>query len=258
METLNMNLRIIGRNDFGDSIYEQTDKLLNTISLTELDSNKIWSIKNPINIHDSELGENRKYGDDIYFLSKKALSVIPKYGEWGGSICILTFVKNYNTYVIVVGDNKSYITNCGGGKNEGETFETCAIREVKEELNVHIKQAQLIPYAEWNNIHRNALIGAYSWVMKTVCYIVNIEYDTIKHLISDENKFGSVNIYDVKNYDFSLDELNYVVIIDKTKLETFSGIECIEFNGHHKKILLDAFHIKNNIDISYLKSFKYY
>lgn len=250
-------LNIVGQNKFGDRIYEQTDKQTD-ISFNELNPNEIWSIKNPINIPDNELGENRQYDNDLYFLSKKALSVIPKYGEGGGSICLLTFETDGKTFVIIVNDNKPYIMNCGGGKNDSESFEDCAIRELHEELDININKEQLMPYAEWSYTYTNSLIRNCYWIVKTICYTVKLNYKQVKHLILDENKLCPINIYDVKDYSFSLDELKYVIIIDKTKLEEFNGLEGKKFDGHHKKMLLDLFHIKNNLDISYLKSFNYY
>lgn len=246
-------LKVVAENQFGNKVYEQDSN--GDHNYYDLPHDQFWSVLDPSQEMLNRF-EYRQYGDTKVILSRKAAENIATYGNGGGSICVLWFKHNDTRYSIIVGDNKKYLMNPGGGKNDGECFERCAVREVKEELNIDISEADLVPLAEWTFSFKNDMIGSCSWIMKTTCFSIEVGAQQVSHLFNVD-ELSPVNVFDdLKKHNLSETEM-ILVISDE-------GINVVEefvngkrFSGHHKKLICDLFGIENSIDISYLKTFKY-
>ncbi len=238
-------------NKWGNAMYEPNANgeiyELNPLEIWTIDISGIAPIQG--NNTPKDICSVRRYGDHLLLMSHKAAEVIPAFGEGGGSICILSYWEDGERYFILVGDNKSYIMNCGGGINPGESGPECACREIREELNIVVDPSSLVYYAEYAYIYRNDIIGPYEWDMVVNCYHAEIQAPQYQATP------GSVSVIDASG--MGLSETQYIYIVPASMISEFEGAAGKRYAGHHKKLILDLLGIENSIDVNYIKKFKY-
>lgn len=252
-------LKIIGKNEYGDYIYSEDPK--GTIHISDLDVNKVWTILNPSSAIKNIFPNNvvRQYGNNTVLMSEYAAEKITPADEGNGAVVVIRTTIEDKNYFVIVGDNKKYLMNCGGALDQGETYEAGAIREVYEELKIDISSHVLDQIAEWSLMYKNKLVGDYSWKKTTKCFLVDVEYEDMCHLIPYDDELEKINIYEFNdyNYDFYLSETEYVLIIRDECVGENIETSGKKLNGHHQKILCKIMNIENDINVGYLEHFRF-
>ncbi len=129
---------------------------------------------------------------------------------------------------------------------------------MKEELGIVTNHESLRRIGAWGFSYKNELVGNYSHPANTTLFFVELPFDQIAHLVIRELNPTTVNVFDVREYDFVLDETNFVVFIPQQILETLpSSIATSnkKFDGHHREILRRASGLSPK-EISYLEYFE--
>ena len=250
------------KNKWGDIIYQQK----NDGELDPPANIGIWTIWRP-SIQMKILYPNcevRKYGKEQYLLSTDASKVIPSIEDAGGSAAILTFFVNGKRYFLCTIDGGKYIKNAQGGADYGESRIDCLKREIMEELRIELRDEQCREIGHWVFTSYNKIVYT-KFKNKTNLYLVELEIEQISHLLNGRliQESEDMIIISVKEYDFVLDETNYVVITSSEAIDTFQeNFEYnvqdktikIKWNGHHREALLRLFG-KSRFTISYLPDF---
>ena len=253
---------IKNKNKWGDILYQQNDD-----GIMDLPKDiGIWAIWRPSR-QMKNLYPNcvvRKYGRDQFLLSTEASIVVPSIEDAGGSAAILTFIVNGRRYFLCTIDCTKYIKNAQGGANYNESRIDCLKREIYEELRIELKNEQCQKIGNWIYTSYNKIIYT-TFRNRTDLFFVELEIEQISHLLGDRVIKGTEEmiIISAKEYDFILDETQYVVITTLEAVDTFP--ETIEYkindkilnigwNGHHREVLLSLIG-KSKFNTSYLKSF---
>lgn len=232
------------KNRFGDNQYEES--VDGTIMTPE---GLIWTIKNPSNDIQSRYPDAivRKYNDISYMLSKKALEVIPKSinNPYTGSACIMTVGGRS---IILVADNKPYIQNCQGMRNEDEINPVVTMkRELKEELNISVTEDRFEEIGHWSFVNNIELIDA-QISSKTILFHLTLSDDEISHITGEIDTFQII--------DYFNDEVIFVVVVPFDQLDSISeNINGKSFNAHHREALRKFLNHDAKYNIEYLKEF---
>jgi 8-oxo-dGTP pyrophosphatase MutT (NUDIX family) len=273
-----VRLAVAATNQYGQHMYVVDDD--GPYMLSDLDLNDVWTIQAPTDdcvdqlssvddpsyvdqlssVDDPELAQTddgcilRDYGEHEYVLSAKAVERIPEDGQKGGCVSIVTFMKGFERYFIVVGDSKPYLMNCGGGRKPNETDIDCAARKLEEELKIVVQLSERTAFARFGYKYQNELIGDHSWNMTSTCFAFDLPYEAVVHLIASD--LSNVTVFGTKGYNFTLDETKWVVVLKDSSVEGFHGTDKQTFSGHHKKLILDYLGIQNRINVSYLSLYE--
>ena len=249
-------------NKWNDIIYQQKDD-------GDLDiptDNGIWTIWHP-SIKIKKFYPNcvvRKYGKDQFLLSSEASKIIPSNEDAGGSAAILTFFVNEKRYFLCTIDSSKYIKNAQGGANYGESRIECLKREIYEELKINLRDEQCTQIGHWIYTSYNKIVYT-KFKNRTDLFLVELEIEQISHLLNNRiiQETEDMIIISAKEYDFKLDETQYVVITSIDAIDTFpekfeyqvnnKKIK-LEWNGHHREALLCLLG-KSRFKISYLLNF---
>lgn len=243
-------LNIKAENRFGNRTYVFQDGSEGT-HISELDTNDFWTIELP-----SSDVVVRTYGDRTYLMSRKAADNILKYKGRGGSVTVLSCIINDEEFIILTGDNKRYLMNCGGScdNNTDETYKQTAVREIKEELNISIDVDRLDKIATYSFEYSNVLIGDVSWENVTKCFRARLKQDEVQHLIPSGHVMTDMNVFEVSE----LGETELVVFLKPSVMsEIPKKIHGKDFDGHHRKIICHVYDIDNDINVDYLSSLKW-
>lgn len=253
-------LSINATNKYGSHQY--IEDTTGTVNITSLDNNDYWSIKNPSeDIQSLGIGKLRKYNDTNYLLSDKAYNYMYEHTESYGATCALSFQDptTDKEYFLIVGDDKRYLMNCGGGFKLGETSEDTVVREVWEELKINMTPYDLKPVSKVTTGFRDVLVDA-DFVCTTRCFYARPDYYSLSHLITSSiDPDSAYTVFKAEDCKYSLDETQIIVVIDRERLEEVPFvIEGKSFDGHHRKILYHLQGIPNDIDCSYLQSIDFF
>jgi hypothetical protein len=261
-----IKLNILKKNKYGDILYIENHKNHNTYDSYDSydlpDDIGIWIIKSPSNELKKYYSnyENRVYNNIEYLLSSAASKIISKNTNSYGSCGIISFLHKNTRYFIMTIDDKNYVQNPQGGQNEGETPIECIKRELFEELNINIYDKQCKEVGFWSFNRKNELIDII-FNHKTTLYYINVSFEQIKHLITRE--LLNMNIINVADYNFKLDETLYVIISsfenimshDKNiKITKKDKLLFYPWDGHHRQAILSLYGVEK-YKTSYLKDF---
>lgn len=258
----------IRKNKWGDYCYKevQTPEPL-SINADQLCEHVVWTIENPSPacIEYFPSATLRNYDGVPFLFSKKAAECIPKEQANNGEVTVVETKINEMSYYIMVGDNKHYMMNSGGGceEEENKLKGKCAVRELKEEMNILTTPQELEEIAQWEFTERNELCGEhYKRKSTTNAFYLFVQKDKILHLIPKRG-LDSTNItsVDVKTeLDVNLNEITHIYFIPKLYLESLpTKIGNRSFDGHHRELLKRLSKIGTPVNsFSYLHSFKYY
>lgn len=206
-------------------------------------SSDVWTVENPsqevLDVYHKDGTEVRTYGEKTFLMSAKAASCIQPEGLSSGSAVALYFIHKGVKYYVMTIDNKPYMQHPQGMANEGESAVECAVREVKEELNIALSPHKLAECGGWSFSNYNELVD-YERISTTTLFAARITFDDVKHLVGsrdlDENYH--INITDVKD----LDETQHVCFVSEYMFsraeESYElrGGRKVAFNGHHRVI----------------------
>lgn len=270
----NKKLAIKCKNKFGDLTYVEIDihhKKKNYVELFDLpDDIGYWSILSPSNTIKEHYPncKTRIYGDKEYLLSTKASEVISINPNTYGSCAVLCFLHGGQRYFIMTIDYKNYVQNPQGGANEGEDNLTCVIREIEEELKVIVNKDQCVCTGHWSFLSKNNLVNTI-FNVRTELYYIEVSYEQIQHLIlSDKivnDKLPDFQIINVCEYDFVLDETQYVIISSFDDILNHDEFVPLDkngkfinhsWNGHHRQAILSIFGMGDKYEVNYLKEFE--
>lgn len=258
-KSISTKLKIVGKNEYGDYIYSEDSEGL--IDTDDLYINGVWTILNPSSTIKNIFPDNvvRQYGNNTVLMSEYAAEKITPANEGNGAVVVIRTTIEDKNYFVIVGDNKKYLMNCGGALDRGETYEDGIVRKVYEELKINISSHMLEQIAEWSFMYKNKLVGDYSWKKTTKCFLVDVEYEDMCHLIPYDDELGKINIYEYDDYgyDFYLSETEYVLIIQDECVSENIETNGKKLNGHHQKILCKIMNIENDIDVGYLEHFRF-
>ncbi len=247
-------LSIISTNKFGDHCYQVVNSGVIEASKVETlpKKDKVWTIRNPspsiIEYYSDKDCEIRTYNGVEYLLSIGARKVIPLIQKNYGSAGVLNFVSDGIRYFVLVADNKTYIQNPQGGLNTGETDVECVIREIREELGVIVRPDQCVKIGSYGFSSVNKLVGDFKFSSITSVFNVEVSLSQVSHLIGDKVlDVGGLNIFSSEDYDFELDETQFVIIVSEKMVREYSETIFIERNKRdiqykwteqHREILL--------------------
>lgn len=255
-------------NKFGNHCFVESNDD-NGVPVQDLSQDDFWTIENPSQLLIDYFPHNkvRIYNNINYLLSNKASENIPTDTTRFGCACVVYFTHKDKKYFINVVDNKPYFQNPQGGSNEGETAIETGIRELSEELKIFVDKEQFVEAGYWTFSDYNALVDT-TFEVTTIFYSLNLSYSKVEHLITRDLSENQLNIFNVNEYDFELDETQYVIIIpEDILLDSETEINLMKkdkltrhtFSGHHRNIMMNvinkdyAFHYAH----SYLKEFRY-
>lgn len=279
-------LAIYKQNAYDDKSYIEYSN--GTIDTTDLSPNDFWTIINPSSACVQTLQQRipkcniRKYADCTFLMSPKAYDKIPPYKTGNGSACVISFMYNDIKWYLMVSDNKPYIQNCGGMGKPHETPKDTMIRELEEELQLHITPDRINYLGQWSYMYSNDLISI-GWEMKTTLFELKLRLTDLYHLgIPTSEKLLTEEIFTIPitasqsptsqqksptstststsptstTPPPKLDEVEYIYVIPETKLlDAPREINGKKFDNHHRACLHYISNIDCDIDTSYLYSF---
>ncbi len=267
-------ISIIATNKYSDHCYRITGKAPS--NYTNFPKPKdFWTIQNPpafvINYYKSFESQGlkcqlRDYFGKSYLLSPSASKIISTNTKCFGATGVLSFIKDGTRYFIMMVDNKKYLQNPQGGREQGETALTNVKREINEELSVVVTDDQCTLAGDWKFSSFNKLIGNTRFDVSNNFFYVDVELSQVQHLITKELLVDQPNVFPTTEYDFTLDETKYVIIVSEQvvighghKLIIQDGDSTVSYdwNGHHREIMLRRLG-KTRYTIRYLESFNVY
>jgi 8-oxo-dGTP pyrophosphatase MutT (NUDIX family) len=252
MECSSTKLKIVAQNQFGDYGFAVDPD--GVIDATDLDPISVWTIRDPDDSLSFLGGERRTYDETKYLLSPKAAKVLPVNKSSNGAMTAISVEIGNKDYFVLTGDNKKYLMNCGGALEPGESFRAAAVREIFEELGIHVKKSKLQTVAKWTYTYGNSLIGPATWTSMNIGFYVNLPQDSVQHLVPAEHVWSEINVFRPQH----LSETELVVFILKDALkEAPSLIQGKLFNAHHRRMLhlLADEALTSDCDTSNLSSF---
>ena len=252
IECASPKLQIVAQNQFGDYGYAVDPD--GFIDATDLDPTAVWTIREPDDSLSFLEGERRTYDETEYLLSPKAAKVLPVNKSSNGAMTAISVGIGNKDYFVLTGDNKKYLMNCGGALEPSESFRAAAVREIFEELGIHVKKSKLQAVAKWTYTYGNSLIGPATWTSMNIGFHVNLPQDSVQHLVPTEHVWSEINVFRPQH----LSETELVVFILKNALkEAPSLIQGKLFNAHHRRMLhqLAGEALTSDCDTSNLSSF---
>jgi len=237
-------LSLIKKNKYGDCQYRISDD--GDISEP---NGKIWSIRGAT----ADMMEKypgsviKKYNGVSFLLSAKADEVIPsdKCKEYNGCTCIVTVGDSF----VLMTDNKPYLQNCQGAREEYERDprDTMA-RELKEELNIRCDPNRLKVIGYWTFLEEIELVD---WELDFKSILFSLECDPfeISHTTDKFDKFQII--------EYKTDETVFVAVIPFKELETIPElIYGKTFANYHREVLRRYLKLSPKYLSNYLKEFQ--
>lgn len=206
-------------NKYGESQYIESPygKSINDIP--------VWVVKNPSIECTNWLLRNypgsgiRYYNNIKFVMSHKALEVINPENSQQSSGIIVRFTYRNEGYYIMVTDIKDYAQFCHGASESGETPEEAAVRELQEELAIFIDKNYLLNVGNFSYTNYDPLVE-YKRHSVTTMFLLDLPFESVKHLFPDGINQDGITITDVKSLQFSLNEINYVLCIKESRIDT--------------------------------------
>ncbi len=235
---------LVKKNKFGDCQY----RVSGDGNVGE-PNGKIWSIKDAT----ADMVEKypgsviRKYNGVSFLLSPKVAEVTPvdTFKEYTGCVCILTVGDSF----VLLADNKPYLQNCQGSKEE---YENCPrdtmARELKEELGISCDPAHFKQIGHWTFLNKIELVD---WELHSKSVVYSLECNP-SELLHITDKFDSFQIIEYKS-----NETEFVVTIPFGELGTIPEvIKGKKFANHHREALHRYLGLSPKYPTDYLKEFQ--
>lgn len=249
-----IKLSVLKRNKFQNTQYVEDDNGTCDLPVTEV----FWTIKSPSeSLKDSILqlipgATIYTCSSGEYILSPKASTVIKEEGAGSGCAIRLSFYDpNGKKWCLMSVDNKPYAQHVQGIMDKGETDEQCIIRETKEETNIDLSNKVLIKWAKYSFLGGNELVDCH-WPVETNVFCATLQWNDVSHLFPHPLVDNTINIVNVDEYDFKLDETQFILAIPEDvnilfpstieeirKTKPVNGIIVdvpLEFGNHHRAL----------------------
>lgn len=251
-----MRLAVSKQNAYGDIQYVEVPGADGPFP--DLPRDKVWAIKTPSVAavqHYGDAAVLRSFHGVEFLVSAAADAKVKMPSSVPGATCIVEVSHPGGRFFVMVTDNKPYVQHPQGQSEPGdETSASAAVRELREEVGLHVSPEELRLVAKWSFQWRNALVDGEADAC-TDCFHVSVAYERVQHLFPQGVSPDQVTVVANPDVLAQLDEVESVLAIPAAIVEGLGNrLAGKDFGGHHRACLHILLRLPL-VPVTYLKSF---